>query len=43
MSEKVRWDLIRILAVSDGILGIIFSLLFVLDIWNPIGAFSHQI
>lgn len=39
MPKKLRWDLIRILAVSGGILGIIFSILFTLYIWGPFWSF----
>jgi len=34
---KFQWDLIRAIAVSGGILGIIFSNLIAFNIWGPVG------
>lgn len=39
MPKKFHWDLIRVLAVCGGILGIIFAILMSLYIWGPIGGF----
>ena len=37
MARDVHWDIIRVLAVFGGILGIILSILMIADIWGPIG------
>jgi hypothetical protein len=37
MPKKFHWDVIRAIGVIGGILGIIFSILMIVDIWGPIG------
>ena len=39
MPEKFHWDLVRVLATCGGILGVIFTITFILHIWGPIGGF----
>lgn len=36
MPKKFHWDLIRLLAVAGGILGIILAILMFLRIWGPL-------
>ena len=40
MPKKFHWDLVRVLAISGGILGIIIDILITLHIWGPIGGFA---
>jgi hypothetical protein len=39
MPKKFHWDLVRVIAISGGILGIIIGILMILHIWGPIGGF----
>jgi len=39
MPKKFHWDLVRVIAISGSILGIIIGILMISHIWDPIGGF----